>query len=494
MESPGERMRKRRRKAMGDRAAVWFLLPAFIFAAPLAPADTIILKSGRRIVADSVTVEGDKVTYESAVGQITIPKSLVERVEEGGSPRTRSRQAGAVNEQAAAELSARIEAPRADTEAIIRDGAVDEERLRLLASMVSRGDLERQNAVNAHLIAAAFEARAKQFAAAGRWAEEAVRLSSRDLNALLVASQIDIARQQYSEALNHLYVAQTVNPNSPDVLTLQGYAHYYSEGSQWALRFWNQALAIRPDDRLRQRLEQAEREAAVEGSFQQAASPNFVLSWEGSEVSRSFSREILETLERQYRELEISLDYSPWDSIAVILYAKQQFADITQSPSWAGAINDGKIRVPVQGLSSMTPRLAEVLKHETVHSFVHRIAEGRAPIWLNEGLAQMESGESMAQVGPALARLYSQSRQVPMARLEGSFQRLDSSSAALAYAESHAAVEMLRDRYGAYQLPELLRSLGRGRTMEQALREVLRMTYDDLESELAQSLARRFGP
>ena len=138
--------------------------------------------------------------------------------------------------------------------------------------------------------------------------------------------------------------------------------------------------------------------------------------------------------------------------------------------------------------------LAAVLKHETVHSFVHRIAEGRAPIWLNEGLAQMESGESMAQVGPALARLYSQSRQVPMARLEGSFQRLDSSSAALAYAESHAAVEMLRDRYGAYQLPELLRSLGRGRTMEQALREVLRMTYDDLESELAQSLARRFGP
>jgi tetratricopeptide (TPR) repeat protein len=473
------------------RKTARLLLLACFLASPFASAETIILKSGRRIVASSVTEDGDKIVYETAVGQIAIPKSLVERVEAGGTPR--ARRPDRVNEQAAEELSGRIEAPRTDTEAIIRGGSVDEERLRLLASNASKGDLERQSAVNAHLIAAAFEAKAKQFAAAGRWAEEAVRLSSRDLNALLVASQIDIARQQYSEALDHLYVASTVDPNSPDVLTLQGYAHYYAEGPERALRFWNQALAIRPDDRLRQRMEQVEREAAVESSFQQAESGNFVLSWEGSEVSRSFSREILETLERQFRELQVSLDYTPREPIAVILYTTQQFADVTQSPGWAGAINDGKVRVPVQGLTSMTPGLAQVLKHEMVHSFVHRIAEGRCPTWFNEGLAQMESGDDLGQYGPALAKLYSESRQVPIVKLEGSFQGLTSSGAALAYAESHAAVEMLRDRHGAYQLPGLLRSLGSGRTMEQALREVLRMSYQDLETELAQYLARRFG-
>lgn len=475
----------------GYSTSVWFFLIAFVLVAPLASADTIILKSGRRIVASSVSEEGDKVVYETAVGRITIPKSLVDRIEAGGTPRPR--RAEAVNEQAAEELSGRIVAPRSDIEAIIRGEKVDEERLRLLASNAVKGDLERQNAVNAHLIAAAFEAKAKHFAAAGRWAEEAVRLSGRDLNALLVASQIDIARQQYSESLDHLYVASTVNPNSPDVLTLQGYAHYYAEGPERALRFWQQALSIRPDDKLRQRMEQVEREAAVEGSFEQAESGNFVLNWEGSEVSRTFSREILESLERQFRELQISLDYTPREPIAVILYTTQQFADITQSPSWAGAINDGKVRVPVQGLSSMTPGLEQVLKHEMVHSFVHRIAEGRCPTWFNEGLAQMESGEDLGQYGAALARLYSQSRQVPIVRLEGSFQGLTSSGAALAYAESHAAVEMLRDRYGAYQLPGLLRSLGTGKTMEQALREVLRMSYADVETELAQYLAKRFG-
>jgi len=449
------------------------------------------LKNGRRIVASTVTEEGDKIFYESGFGRIAIPKSMVDRIEAGGAPQPR--QAPAVNEQAVRDLSGRIQAPRADTEAIVRGGAVDEERLRLLSSMASKGDLERQNAVNAHLIAAAFEAREQRFAAAARWAEEALQLSGRDLNALLLASQVDIARQQYSEALNHLYVAQQIAPESPDVLTVQGLAYYYSEGPERALRFWKQAIAIRPDDRLRQRVEQVEREAAVESGFRQAESGHFLLSWEGSEVSQAFSREILETLERKYRELEYALYYSPRDSIAVILYATQQFADITRSPSWAGAVNDGKIRVPVQGLTSMTPGLERALKHEMVHSFVHRLAERRCPTWLNEGLAQLESGEDIARYGPALARLYAQSRQVPLRELEGSFMRFDSSRAGLAYAESLAAVEVLRDRYGAFQLPELLRALGRGRTMEEALREVLRINYDDLEADLSRFLATRFG-
>ena len=476
---------------MRGTAVVLLLFLLSLLAATPLRADTIILKNGRRIVAGSVTEEGDKVFYEGQGGRIAIPKSLVDRIERGGPLPTR--QTPAVNEQAAKELSGQIRQPQADTEGIVRNGAVDEERLELLAAMAGSGDLERQNAVNGHLIAASFEAREQRFAAAARWAEEAVRLSGRDLNALLLAAQIDIARQQYAEALDHLYVAQNVSPNSPLLLSVLGSAYYYSEGPEKALRYWKQAQAIRPDVRLEQRIQQVEREAAVEGGFQQAESGHFTLSWEGSEVSPAFSREILETMERHYKDIEWALYYSPRDSISVILYATQQFADITQSPGWAGAVNDGKIRIPVRGLTSMTPGLARVLKHEMVHSFVHRLAERRCPTWLNEGLAQLESGEGVAQFGTALARLYVQSRQVPLAQLEGSFQQFDSSHAALAYAESLAAAEMLRDHYGAYQLPELLKSLGRGRTMPEALREVLRMSYEDLETELAQYLATRFG-
>jgi len=38
-----------------------------------------------------------------------------------------------------------------------------------------------------------------------------------------------------------------------------------------------------------------------------------------------------------------------------------------------------------------------------------------------------------------------------------------------------------------------LKTLGQGRTPAEALKEVLRMSYEDLEAELAQSLATRYG-
>ncbi len=46
-----------------------------------AAADTIVLKNGRRIVAENVTEDATHVTYQTSAGQLTIPKSIVARIE-----------------------------------------------------------------------------------------------------------------------------------------------------------------------------------------------------------------------------------------------------------------------------------------------------------------------------------------------------------------------------------------------------------------------------
>src|SRR5271163_2486956 len=53
-------------------------------AAATVRADTIVLKNGRRIVALNVKEEGDKVTYETAAGELSLPKSIVDHIERGG--------------------------------------------------------------------------------------------------------------------------------------------------------------------------------------------------------------------------------------------------------------------------------------------------------------------------------------------------------------------------------------------------------------------------
>src|SRR5258708_25657056 len=131
-------------------------------------------------------------------------------------------------------------------------------------------------------------------------------------------------------------------------------------------------------------------------------------------------------------------------SISVSLYTGQAFCDVPQAPAWTAAMNDGKIRIPVSGLTSMTPSLQRVLRHELTHSFIDQIARGRAPQWLHEGVAQLEEPASSASVGPRLALLYASGNQVPLSQLEDSFMNLSRNEAAVVYAEAPAAVECIK--------------------------------------------------
>ena len=55
-----------------------------LLAGAPARADKIVLKNGRRIVAISARVDGDKVTYETSAGELSLPKSIVDHIEKGG--------------------------------------------------------------------------------------------------------------------------------------------------------------------------------------------------------------------------------------------------------------------------------------------------------------------------------------------------------------------------------------------------------------------------
>jgi hypothetical protein len=157
-------------------------------------------------------------------------------------------------------------------------------------------------------------------------------------------------------------------------------------------------------------------------------------------------------------------------------------------------MNDGKVRIPISGLVEVTPELSRVLKHELSHSFINQLTRGRCPQWLNEGVAQIMEGKSVARFGGhSLAMVYAAHQQVPLNALDGSWVRLDRLQAQLAYAEGLAAVEYIRDTYGISDVQRILARIGDGSSTETALRATVHAGYGDLEEEVNQYLKGRFG-
>src|SRR6202011_6393776 len=167
--------------------------------------------------------------------------------------------------------------------------------------------------------------------------------------------------------------------DSPDAFTILGYAQFACDRTKEAIASWKHSLELRPDSAVQQFLAKAQREESVETDFAQRESSHCVLHYEGKQTSEALRGQILAALESDYDDLVRDLGNPPRDNILVTLYTEQAFFDVTHAPTWSGAINDGKLRIPISGLNSMTPELARVLKHELAHSFINYLSGGRCP-------------------------------------------------------------------------------------------------------------------
>jgi tetratricopeptide (TPR) repeat protein len=458
---------------------------ALIFCAA-APADTIVLKNGDRIAADAVQERNGRIEYSIGDNTLTIPKSIVVRIEKGAVPppvpsaaTTPAIELAPIRQEMAvsAELLARV----------LRNGSVDASALK---SIEAENVPEQSAAANS--IAATFEVKRGNYAAAERYLRAALVYQPNQPFLLENDAAVLLRLGHADEALSRAHQATLLSPSSADAFVLLGEAYYATDHNREAIAAFKRSLALRPDDRVRAFLARVERESSTEAGFRQEESSHFTLRYEGSQAPDALRRQILETLEQDYQDLARDLNVTP-KNIYVSLYTDEAFFDVTHAPAWTAALNDGKIRIPISGIDSVTPDLAQVLRHELTHSFVAQIAHGRAPAWLNEGIAQLEEGRSTVEIGQRLAALYVSGNQVPLSQLEGGFQGFSTPEAFVAYAESLAAAEYIRQNYTMSDLALLLQRLGEGQSMESALRSTLHGGYADLEAEITTYLKRTYG-
>ena len=468
------------------RLRVIILFTGLVLPLTAAMADTIHLKNGRSIVADHVRENGNRYEYEIGEDSYAIPKSAVDHVDAGGMPvpSGASKVAGLPAFTPANSLA--FEHNFEDK--IIQDGKVN---LDALASFEAKGNAELS--ATAYFIAGKFEFEHGNVAKSRQYFEDALRFQPDNSTVLIYYSAVLVRTGNASQALVYAQRAVRSAPDSPDALTMLGYAQFACDHTKEAIASWKRSLELRPDAAVQQYLVKAQREQSAEAEFAQNESSHFVLHYEGHQTSEVLRQQILTTLESDYDDLVRDLGSAPRDNILVTLYTETAFFDVTQAPSWVGALNDGKLRIPVSGLTSVTSELAHVLKHELVHSFVNKLSAGRCPPWLNEGIAQFLEPRSLSSNGRQLALLFKEQHEIPLNALEGSFMRFSGSEAYVAYAESLAAVSYINDSYGLSELQRILERINQGSSTEAALRETIHSDYGQFETDLGRYLADRYG-
>jgi len=470
-----------------------------------AAADTIVLKNGRRIIALSAVEEGDKVKYLTSAGELSLPKSIVDHIEKGDSvPMAGSPGADAANLHIAPPVMESSGAIAEVEHGAVHDGAIDREYIaKLEGAARSGGRQANQSAALGHQLAANFELSRGDMEHALSDAQTALNYAPEQPALLLNVGYLLLRRSEFKESLEYLERARRFAPDHPDVPKLEGWAYYGLNKIDQAVAEWKRAQALRPDKEVQLALDRALADKQEEESYKENESSHFKLRYSGA-AAPALAREVLRTLERHFSAIESELNFTPREPIGVILYTQDAFSDITKAPSWAGALNDGRIRVPVQGLAGVDSELSRVLKHELTHSFIAQKTRSaciglaasctvHAPAWIQEGLAQWMEGQRSREDAAVLLQIYNDNKAIPLSRLEGSWLNMSGDTARYAYAWALANIEYIVQADGMGDIERILDRIGAGMAAEAALRDVLHSGYDDVMQSAAEYLRKTYA-
>ncbi len=490
---------------LASRIRTVLLSVALLSVSGRAAADTIVLKNGRRIIALSAVEEGDKIKYLTSAGELSLPKSIVDHIEKGGSvPMAGSPGADAANLDIAPPVMESSGAIAEVEHGAVHDGAIDREYIaKLEGAARSGGRQANQSAALGHHLAANFELSRGDMEHALSDARTALNYAPEEPALLLNVGYLLLRRSEFKESLEYLERARRFAPDSPDVPKLEGWAYYGLNKIAQAVAEWKRAQALRPDKEVQLALDRALADKQEEESYKENESSHFKLRYSGA-AAPALAREVLRTLEKHFSAIESELNFTPPELIGVILYTQDAFSDITKAPSWAGALNDGRIRVPVQGLAGVDSELSRVLKHELTHSFIAQKTRSacmglaasctiHAPAWIQEGLAQWMEGQRSREDAAVLLQIYNDNKAIPLSRLEGSWLNMSGDTARYAYAWALANIEYIVQADGMGDIERILDRIGAGMATETALRDVLHSGYDDLMQSAAEYLRKTYA-
>jgi len=226
------------------------------------------------------------------------------------------------------------------------------------------------------------------------------------------------------------------------------------------------------------RLARVRQELSLASGQRHLETDDFSFYWD-PEISSPTVERIAERLAVSYREQSAFFGTRLPAAQIVILYAGRSYFSLVSVPDWVSGVFDGKIRVSLDPDGGVTPELAGVLSHELAHALTRHASADRAPGWLHEGLAQWWEGKRILVT--EIRGAFRGRQPHTLAEMEGNLAgRSDRAAARTNYIQALALVEYLIERHGSGSVACLVRDLGEGRSLAEALRLETGLTPEEL--------------
>ncbi len=280
--------------------------------------------------------------------------------------------------------------------------------------------------------------------------------------ALARAQQL-LEANQPAEALEQMRTALRAHPRDPNVLVLAGLAAYRADQLRDALDYWKQALDIAPDERLEAIYQRVQRESESDKSGDKLYGIHVALRYEGQALPADTARAILAILDQDYSNIAAQLGCTSDERIVAIVQSREAYLRTTGAAEWSGGQYDGRIHIAWTDGAQVGLPMQRALAHELVHACLTSIPSGSTPwpAWLQEGLAQKLSGDTLpAAVRDQLTQL-AQAHAIPkLENLQQNWSRLSTQNARAAYSLALAAADALYDNYASYGIRNVLTNPG----------------------------------
>lgn len=316
--------------------------------------------------------------------------------------------------------------------------------------------------------------------------EKAVALQPSEAEYRLLLARMLFQRNDLRGARREIEQALELAPGNASARELSGDLYDREGLLNRAVGEWEEAAVAGGSHALAGKIERGRREMATEEGMAQESSRFFLVLYD-RDVPQQLVKDLFALLDEAFNTLHDRLGEYPRDEIKVILYSRVAFRDITRMPDWAGGAYDGKIRIPVGGLTTVQEAngLLDILVHEMTHAFLHRIAPQGLPLWFNEGMATAFQGWDPEQI----RTWFTEHPPEGLSALAGIDRALrGGANVHAAYAAARLAVADLEEMRGFGAVRRIITGVGEGRPFAEVFLDEMRVSVGEFEERWARGL------